>query len=117
MRWLAGLALAAALCLATRRSRHCLAPLAILAGSFALFYLVLAGTGISVEQARAGGWLLGPFPEARAWNPALMLRSSEADWGVLLGQLPKIATVALISVIALLLNGPASSSRPKARSN
>lgn len=104
IRWLAGLALAAALYVATRRSRHSLAPLGILAGSFALFYLVLAGTGVSVEQARAGGWLLGPFPEGRVWQPALMLRAPEADWGVLLAQLPKIATVALISVIALLLN-------------
>src|SRR5690606_19747776 len=44
IRWLAGLALAAALYVATRHSRHSLAPLGVLAGSFALFYLVLAGT-------------------------------------------------------------------------
>src|SRR5690606_28389064 len=73
IRWLAGLALAAALYVATRHSRHSLAPLGVLAGSFVLFYLVLAGTGASVEQARAGGWLLGPFPEGILWQPGLML--------------------------------------------
>jgi SulP family sulfate permease len=104
IRWLPGLVLAAALCLATRRSRHYLAPLGILAGSCALFYLGLAGASVSVEQARVAGWLLGPFPEGRVWEPAVMLRAPDADWGVLLGQLPTIATVVLVSVIALLLN-------------
>ncbi|MGH7897506.1 MAG: SulP family inorganic anion transporter, partial [Candidatus Binatia bacterium] len=104
MRWLPGLAFAVALLAALRRGGHAFLVPGMLLGATVLFYAVLLALGHTVADARAAGWLLGPFPEGGAWQPDVLLRVTDADWRALAAEIPKMATVALVSVVALLLN-------------
>jgi len=53
------------------------------------------------------GWLLGPFPEGALWSPLDLSLLAQVDWGVIASQASNIAVVALISIVALLLNASA----------
>jgi SulP family sulfate permease len=101
--WLSGLGLAIALLVLTKRFSHYLVMPAILLMAIALFYGILAISHTSIEAARAGGWLLGPFPQGGLWQP---LRPSElglVDWSVILEQTGAIATLMFISLLSLVL--------------
>lgn len=77
------------------------ALLALLAG----FYLWLAGTGLSLEDAAERGLLLGPFEGASfaaALRPNFALT---ADWRVLLFEAPTLLAIAALALIGSLLNG------------
>jgi SulP family sulfate permease len=69
-----------------------------------LFYAGLWLTGTSVAEAGARGLLLGPFPQGALWPPLTLAALSLVNWPVILGQLDKVATILIISVVALLLN-------------
>lgn len=102
--WLPGLLLAIALLVATRVYKNFLVwPLTIL-GATLLFYLVMLATGGSVEAWRAQGLMLGPFPAGSMLAPPATWELEAVRWEVVVGHLPTIATVAFISLIALLLN-------------
>src|SRR5262249_12621567 len=79
-RWAPGFAFALALLLGLRRIRHFLFVPGMLLGATGLFYVVMLALGHSVADARAGGWLLGPFPEGSGWQPGVLLHAGEADW-------------------------------------
>ena len=103
LRWAPGLVFAVALLAALRRSRHFLLVPGMLIGASALFYVAVFALGHSFADARANGWLLGPFPESGGWQPFALV-SGSVHWGTLVGEIPKMATVVAVSVIALLLN-------------
>ena len=75
-----------------------------LAVGLAAFVVGMLVTGSSVADAEAGGWLLGPFPEAGLWRPWAGRALTGADWTAVLGEAAGIATVVFVSVIATLLN-------------
>lgn len=90
--------------LAARRWSEVIVLPAAVALGLAAFFGAAALAGISPEDLRAQGWLLGPFGgEHRiAWP---ILRSlADADWGLLAAQLPSMSVVLLVSAIAVLLN-------------
>jgi len=61
--------------------------------------------GLSIPDLRASGWLLDPIASASIWEfPLSPSFLSQVNWSALLAQLPAMAPVTLISVIALLLN-------------
>ncbi len=61
-------------------------------------------TGSSIDAAREGRWLLGPFESARLWQPWTLRALGGADWSAVLGQWTGIATAVLVAAIAILFN-------------
>jgi SulP family sulfate permease len=79
----------------------------LLTAAVALFYLVIWISGYTIDQVRAMGLLLGPFPEGALWTPLDLSLLTDVDWGLIASQASNIAAVALISLVALLLNASA----------
>lgn len=104
VRWLPGFLYGLVLLLALRRfSQFWVMPLFLIGGIIA-FYAVYFGFGGSMATALADGWLLGPFPSGRLWQPMVGLAVTQADWGLVFTNVAKIASVLLIGAISLLLN-------------
>lgn len=105
--WVPGAIFAIALLLILRRSNHFLITPGALILATALFYGYLLLAGISVDEASARGWLLGPFPSGGLYQPLTPSLFASIDWGAILQNFDKIATILALSVIALLLNASA----------
>ena len=105
--WIPGVLFGATVLIASRRSKHFLTYPALLAGAVALFYLVIWTSGTSLERVRQMNLLLGPFPEGALWTPLDFSLLAQVDWGLIASQASNIAAVALISIVALLLNASA----------
>ena len=69
-----------------------------------LFAIGMLVTGSSIDTAKDGGWLLGPFETARLWQPWTFRALGGADWSAVLGQAAAIATAVLVAAIAILFN-------------
>ena len=104
LRWLPGVIYAVIIFIATRRFKHAfLMPALLLAGIIA-FYAVLFANGISVDQARAQGWLIGSLPSGVLWSPFPIGDVSLVNWSVVAEQYASLLAVLVVSVISLLLN-------------
>jgi SulP family sulfate permease len=103
--WVPGFILAIVIYFATQKIKKPYTIPALILVASLLVYVIAWAMGISIESLRAGGWLLDSNSARGTWefalSPALL---SQVDWGVLLDQLPALISVAIISVIALLLN-------------
>ncbi|HRN68388.1 MAG TPA: SulP family inorganic anion transporter [Promineifilum sp.] len=102
--WLPGLILGAAILILSTRIRHYLFMPGMIIAIAAGFYLIAALAGMSPAELSAKGWLLGPFPQGRMWQPVGMAELSAVDWRAIWSQLPNLVTAVIISSIALLLN-------------
>lgn len=102
--WLPGLAFAIVLFVVLKRFNHFAILPSLLLGTIALFYLVVALSGTSVAQVMDQGWLMGPFPQTNMWEPINFGDLTQVRWSLIWAQSGNIATVLLISVVALLLN-------------
>jgi SulP family sulfate permease len=105
--WIPGILFGAIMLIASRRSKHFLMYPALLTGAVAVFYLVIWISGYTIDQVREMGLLLGPFPEGALWTPLDLSLLADVDWGLIASQASNIAAVALISLVALLLNASA----------
>ena len=104
VRWLPGLLYAAALLLLLQRySQFWVMPSLLLAGIL-LFYAIYLLLGGTMASAAADGWLLGPFPSGRLWQPVIGSALMQADWLLVLSNGVKLSTVLLVSAISLLFN-------------
>lgn len=99
-----GLVLAAALLVIGRRSSRPLAIPTVLALAIVAFHAVFAVSGATITEGAEAGWLVGPFPEGALLQTPAIASVGGTDWGVILGQLPSIGTLIVLSVLALLLN-------------
>jgi SulP family sulfate permease len=102
--WVPGVIFAIVLMVLLRRSRHFLITPGALVVATALFYGYLLVAHISVADASARGWLLGPFPGRGLYSPIGLSDLSGIDWRAILMHVDKIATLVVLSVVALLLN-------------
>ncbi len=105
--WIPGLVFAAILLLVLRKSNHYLITPGALVIAAALFYGYLFSSGISITEASARGWLLGPFPSGGLYQPLTPASLGLVDWSAILQNGDKIFTIVILSVIALLLNASA----------
>ena len=69
-----------------------------------LFAVGMLVTGSSIEAAKHGRWLLGPFESARLWEPWTLRALGGADWSAVLAQWAGIATAVFVATIAILFN-------------
>lgn len=101
--WLPGLLFALILLAITRFYKHFLIiPLFVL-GATAIFYIFLALTGTSLQQAATTGWFFAPFSETLYRFPLTTLVGQTVNWSVLPTQSPSLLALFLITIIDLLL--------------
>lgn len=107
LRWLPSLIFGFILVLGARFYPHFLTlPILLIAAIFT-FYGVAFFNGQDIESLRAGNWLLGPFPEGSLLKPIDFTLFSQVNWAFIASQSSNIAAVALISMVAMLLNSNA----------
>lgn len=105
--WIPGFLFAVIILLASRHSTHFLTYPALLVSAVLVFYLILWISGYSVQNARDMGWLLGPFPHGTLWKPLELSLLSQVNWTLVAAQSGNMLAVAVISLVALLLNDSA----------
>ena len=105
--WVPGVIFAVTLLLLLRRWNHFLITPGALIVATLLFYGTLLVAGIPVSEAASQGWLLGPFPSGGLYQPLSLSALGLVNWGAILQNLDKIATILALSIIALLLNASA----------
>ncbi len=103
-KWLPGAAFAITVLWVTRRRPHPAVIPAVSLGAIGLFYAVAVVSGQGIEGARAGGWLIGPFPSGGLWRPWSFEALGGADWGAVLAQAVGMGTMLVVGVLTLLLN-------------
>lgn len=105
--WVPGFLFGVSVLIASRRSTHFLMYPVLLVGAVLLFYLVIWFSGYNMQEAREMGWLLGPFPQGTLWKPLDLSLFGQVDWNVIASQSSNILAIAMISLVALLLNASA----------
>jgi SulP family sulfate permease len=104
VRWGPALAFGVLMLLAVRVLKRPLVIPAALAAGVAAFVIVMLLTGSSLEEARQGKWLLGPFRSARLWEPWTLRAITGADWWTVLEQGLGIVAAVFVAAIAALFN-------------
>jgi sulfate permease, SulP family len=104
-RWVPALAFGVVLLVATRVVRRPLVIPVFLGMGLALFAIGMLVTGSSIQEARDGLWLLGPFGSStHLWEPWTVRALTLADWPAVFHQAAGIATAILVAVMACLFN-------------
>jgi SulP family sulfate permease len=106
VRWLPAFAFGVVLLVATRIVRRALVIPAVLVIGLVAFAIGLLVTGTSIQDAREGLWLLGPFRATRLWQlwTYRALTSSGTDWSAVFHEVPGMATAVFVAVIGCLFN-------------
>lgn len=102
--WLPGLLVGAMILALSGRVRHYLFMPGMILGIIVVFYLISALLGVTPGELSDAGWLVGPFPTGRLWQPITTTELAAVDWSALWPQLPNLVSAVVISAIALLLN-------------
>jgi SulP family sulfate permease len=90
--------------LAVRALRRPMIIAAVLGIGLVVFALATLATGSSIEDARAGGWLLGPLGEGPRWEPWVVRALTDADWLAVLKQVLPILAAVFIAVLGVSFN-------------
>jgi len=104
MRWVPAFGFGVILLVASRVVKRPLVIPAVIGIGFVVFAIGMLVTGSSLEEARTGLWLLGPFESTRLWEPWTFRAITGADWTAVLAQTPGIATAVFVAVLACLFN-------------
>lgn len=103
--WLPGVGFTAILLVTTKLWKQFWVLPTVLLGCAALFFGGLLAAHISLDAARAAGWLLGPFPDGRQlWQPISPDLLRQAHWAAIAYRAGDIVTVAFVSLLSLLLS-------------
>jgi sulfate permease, SulP family len=103
LRWAPSLAIALALVIATRRSRHFLIIPTIVAAGVILFYGSAWFAGMGLPELRTIGWLPARFPTAITWHPLSPSLLAATNWPAIAGHAVTFATIVMVSAISLLM--------------
>jgi len=98
-----GVVLGVALVVAQRTMRRPWVLPVFVLGALLLFWASTLVFG-SVDEAKAGGWLLGPFVESPRWVPIGPSAFADADWGAIVGQVGDLLTIIVLAIVGLLFN-------------
>ena len=102
--WGPAFAFGVILLVAVRRVKKPLViPIAIAVG-LAAFAIGMLVTGSSLDAAKQGRWLLGPFESTRLWQPWTFRALTGADWSAVLNEWFGIVTAVFVATIAILFN-------------
>jgi SulP family sulfate permease len=103
LRWSPALAVALALVIATRISRHFLVIPAIVIFSMFLFYGTSWLGGLSLPELRTIGWLPEPFPNHIPLHLLAPHRLEAANWFNIASHFVTFATIVMVSAMSLLM--------------
>jgi SulP family sulfate permease len=103
-RWVPALAFGVILLVAVRRVKKPLVIPIVLGIGIVLFAIGMLVTGSSIDAAKQGRWLLGPFESVRLWQPWTYRAITGADWSAVLSQWTGILTAVFVATIAILFN-------------
>jgi len=102
--WLPGLLVAIVAMMALRAGRGLLSMVSLVVLTIGLFWLVAWIAGVSEAELRQAGYLLPRVEGGWVWSPTLLLGTlGQADWRVVLNELPQLVSLWLASLIVLLL--------------
>jgi SulP family sulfate permease len=99
LHWGPGVALGIWMFALARVVRRPLVVPGTLVAGFGLFYLVAWFNGLGPARLAEEGWLFGPFPSGSLWRLPPVDALWTADRAAVLGQLPALATVALLTAL------------------
>ncbi len=102
--WLPGLLAGIFILVLSNRVRHYLFMPVVIIAIIVVFYIIATLMGMSPQALSDAGWLVGPFPSGRLWQPVSRGELAAVEWSALWPQLPNLVSAAVISAIALLLN-------------
>ena len=102
--WLPALVFGVILFLAARLVKGPLVLPVVLAAGLALFAIGMLVTGSSLDDARTGLWMIGPYRSGWLFQPWTYRALTGADWWAVLGQAAGIVTVVLVGVLGVLFN-------------
>lgn len=101
--WAVGALVAVGLLLVSRRWQHYLVVPGSLLAAIAVFYAGLLATGIPLTEARAAGWLLGPFPAGSLWHPLGLADLGQVRWEAIAAQAGNLGLLVFVSLISLVM--------------
>jgi sulfate permease, SulP family len=104
VRWVPAFVFGAVMLLAVRAFKRPLVIPIVLGVGLVVFALGMVLTGSSLDEAREGRWLLGPFDAVRLWQPWTLRSLSGADWTTVLAQWAGILTAVFVASLAILFN-------------
>lgn len=104
VRWGPAFAFGAILLIATRVVKRPLVIPIVLGLGLVVFALGLLATGTSIQEAREGLWLLGPFSSTKLLQLWTVRAITGADWTAVLNQAAGIGTAVFVAVMACLFN-------------
>jgi sulfate permease, SulP family len=105
LQWFPALIFAGVMFAVPQRITHVLIYPGIILGAIALFYLGLGVTGTSIAEAQSQGLLLSNIPSGPLYHFGTFEAFNQANWAVVLQQIPTLAALWLVASIALLLHG------------
>ena len=103
-RWAPGVLYGVALYWAMKRWGHVIILPASILLAAAAYHLVLAGLGITGEEARAAGLLFTSTAEGGLWSPLGVTDLAYLDWAALSQQIPNMLTLMLVAFICVIMN-------------
>ena len=104
VKWLPGVAAGTLLWALQTWRRHAGNLPLVLGGTLLLFWIAVGLGDAPVAAWRAGGWLLGPFPEGGLWSPQQTAHAfTHAAWHLFPGHLAEFLTLLVLTAVALLL--------------
>ena len=102
--WLPGLAYGIALYGAMRRWKNPLIlPMSVVL-TIGAYHLALSALGLSGDEARAAGLLLTSTAQGNLWPALWPADLVHVDWSAIVGQLPNMLTLVVISLICIIMN-------------
>ena len=104
LRWVPAFAFGVLVLVAVRVVKRPLVIPVLLVIGVVGFAIGMVVSGSSLEEARVGDWLLGPFFPGPLWQSWAGRAITGADWMAVLGQAVGIATVVFVAVIGVLFN-------------
>ena len=69
-----------------------------------IFFLLIFAYDISIPEARSQNWLLASLPSGQLWPVVTPEMIYDVDWATFATQIPNILTIALLSLVGMILN-------------
>jgi SulP family sulfate permease len=88
----------------TRYSKNMLITPSFILLSIIIFLVVTLSIGMSIDQLKADGWLLGPLPDGALWRAVSLPDFSLVHWPLVFKHAGSITTIVVLSAISFLLN-------------
>lgn len=69
-----------------------------------IFFLLIFACDLSIPEARAHNWMLASLPSGQLWPVVTPRMIYNVDWATFMTQIPNILTIALLSLMGMILN-------------